>query len=259
MRPPKRPRTRTGVHCAAATTPRMSGSLVRVRTSQAWATDCIQEPAREIAWPPKKRRKLRWRRARRAFTFVTPAAVHGPASACGAPGTWAGAPPSSSAQVGAQVRPARLGCLEHRPEAVGLLLESRDLAIHPVDEVAQDRPLLGRLAGRPEALAVPDAGLFVLEEQGDLGQAEAGVVPQLADEPEPLQVGGVVEPVGALRTRGRAEEADLLVVADGARRQAGRGRHLLDPRRRGAGTRAGPRQAAVGAGRAGHGGMIPQP
>ena len=118
MRPPKRPRTRTGVHCAAATTPRMSGSLVRVRTSQAWATDCIQEPASEIAWPPKKRRKLRWRRARRAFTFVTAPAGHGPALRVRGAGDVGGRAALQLGQVGAQVRPARLGRLEHRPEAV---------------------------------------------------------------------------------------------------------------------------------------------
>ena len=56
MSPPKSPSTRTGVHWAAATMPRMSGSLVRVRTSHAWATDCIHEPTSETPWPAKKSR-----------------------------------------------------------------------------------------------------------------------------------------------------------------------------------------------------------
>ena len=41
---------------AAATTPSHNGSWVSISTSQAWATDCIQVPIREIAWPPKNSR-----------------------------------------------------------------------------------------------------------------------------------------------------------------------------------------------------------
>ena len=54
--PAKSPKIRTGMNWAAATTPSHSGSLVRVRTSHAWATCCIQVPASEMACPMKNRR-----------------------------------------------------------------------------------------------------------------------------------------------------------------------------------------------------------
>ena len=38
----------TGMNCAAATMPSQSGSWVSWRTSQAWATCCIQVPTSEI-------------------------------------------------------------------------------------------------------------------------------------------------------------------------------------------------------------------
>ena len=54
--PPKRPRTRTGPNWAAATIPSQIGSPVSCRTSQPWATACIQVPMSETSWPTKKRR-----------------------------------------------------------------------------------------------------------------------------------------------------------------------------------------------------------
>ena len=57
--PPNRPKIMTGTNWAAATTPSMNGSLVRVRTSQPWATACIQVPISEIIWPDQNSRKLR--------------------------------------------------------------------------------------------------------------------------------------------------------------------------------------------------------
>ena len=54
--PANSPKIMTGMNWAAATTPSHSGSWVSTRTSQAWATCCIQVPMSEIAWPMKKSR-----------------------------------------------------------------------------------------------------------------------------------------------------------------------------------------------------------
>ena len=56
MIPPNRPRTMTGIHCMAATTPSRNGSPVSWRISQPWATACIQVPTSDTSWPPKYRR-----------------------------------------------------------------------------------------------------------------------------------------------------------------------------------------------------------
>ena len=54
--PPKRPRTITGVNCAAATMPSHAGSFVSSVMYQACAIDCIQVPANETSCPNQKRR-----------------------------------------------------------------------------------------------------------------------------------------------------------------------------------------------------------
>jgi len=46
--------------------PNRNAELVTLRTSQPWATFCIQEPQRERNWPNQKIRKFRWRRAENA-------------------------------------------------------------------------------------------------------------------------------------------------------------------------------------------------
>ncbi len=93
----------------------------------------------------------------------------------------------------------------------------------------QERPALVGIAGLAEALAVALAGGVVLEQLADLGEREPGVVAQAADELQPIEIRGVVQPVVAVRAGGRLEQADLLVVADRAGRQAGLGRDLVDP------------------------------
>ena len=49
--PPKKEKSSTGRVCKAPMTPRKNEELVSSRTSQPKATDCIQEPVREIIWP----------------------------------------------------------------------------------------------------------------------------------------------------------------------------------------------------------------
>src|SRR5450759_4661774 len=131
-------------------------------------------------------------------------------------------------EVGAQVFTPLVRLTDHGPKARRLVLERADLAIDALEQAAQDGLPLLHVAGRAEALCIPDTGSFVLQEEADLREREPGVVAQLADEPQPLEVARVVEPVVALRARSRPEEAELLVVSDRARSQAGLGGDLLD-------------------------------
>ena len=117
-------------------------------------------------------------------------------------------------------------------QAGGLCLEDRDLVVDPGARVQDERAPLVRVAGRLEALAIALAGVLVLEQLADLGEREAGVVAQAPDEPQALEVRGVVQAIVAVGARGRLEQTDLLVVADRAGRQAGLGGDLLDPQQR---------------------------
>ena len=75
--------------------------------------------------------------------------------------------------------------------------------------------LLGELAAQRPALA------FHLEEGLDFGQAQADDFAQPFDEAQPLDVFLVIAAIAARDMRGWLEKADLLVVADGARREPG--------------------------------------
>ena len=48
-----------GANCRALMTPSLKAESVSSRTSQAWATLCIQVPTRETSWPARKSRKSR--------------------------------------------------------------------------------------------------------------------------------------------------------------------------------------------------------
>ena len=93
---------------------------------------------------------------------------------------------------------------------------------------SEERPALVAIAGLAEALAVALARGVVLEQLADLREREPGVVAQAPDELQPIEIRGVVQAVVAVRAGGRREQADLLVVADRAGRQAGLGRDLVD-------------------------------
>ena len=95
--------------------------------------------------------------------------------------------------------------------------------------VEEQRAALVRIAGLAQAGAVALACRVVLEQLADLGEREAGVVAQAPDEPQAIEVRRVVQPVVALGSGGRLEQADLLVVADRAGRQAGLRGDLVDP------------------------------
>ena len=131
--------------------------------------------------------------------------------------------------MASQVAAALLGVGDHAIDPVGLALEPGDLAIEPLERVLQDGHPLVRVGRVLEPGAVALAGLLVDQELADLGQAEPGVVPEPADEAQALQVVVVEEAVRALGSGGRLEEPQLLVVANGAGRQADLGRDLRDP------------------------------
>ena len=109
----------------------------------------------------------------------------------------------------------------------GLGFERRDLTIDPVARVEDQRAPFFGVLGRLEAFAIALAREFVLEQLADLRQREPGVVAQALDEPQALEVAGVVEAIGTVGAGGRLEEADLLVVADRPGRQPGLGRDLV--------------------------------
>jgi hypothetical protein len=120
----------------------------------------------------------------------------------------------------------RLG--DHLLETLCLRPQRGDLAVDALDRVGKDRPPLAGVLGGSEPLAVPLAGDLVLEQLAHLGEAEPGVVAEALDEPQALEVVGVVEPVVALGAGRRLEQAQLLVVADRPRREPGLGGDLLD-------------------------------
>ena len=101
-----------------------------------------------------------------------------------------------------------------------------DLAVDPVERVVDERPPLDRVRRRAEPLAVAGPCDLVLEELADLGQAEPGVVAEALDEPQSLEIVGVVEPVRALGAGRRLEQPELLVVADRSRASGRRRRRL---------------------------------
>src|ERR1035437_6999443 len=63
--PPSGPSANTAIWEQNQAVPNRSSEWVRRYTSQLSATFCIQVPTSETIWPPIKRRKLRWRRARK--------------------------------------------------------------------------------------------------------------------------------------------------------------------------------------------------
>src|SRR5205823_9323029 len=105
-------------------------------------------------------------------------------------------------------------------------------------DAVQELVLADRVGGRVVlAVECPALG-FYLEERVDLGQAETDHFSQAFDEPQPFEVLVVVASVGAADVRGRLEQPDLLVVADGARSQPGRLGHITDAAQEGSGGRA---------------------
>src|SRR5688572_11962097 len=130
--------------------------------------------------------------------------------------------------VGCEVVPPTLGFGDHRLEPVGLRPKRRDLAVDPLQSVPKDGASLRGVRGGAESLTVTGPCGLVDKQRADLGEAESGVVPKTFDEPQPLQIVRVVQPVRASRAGGRLEEPDLLVIADRARRESERGGDFLD-------------------------------
>ncbi len=120
-------------------------------------------------------------------------------------------------------------CLgDHRAQPLDLLTEGRDLSVDALDRIAEDRLPLAGIGGGSELDPVARTDRLVLEQLADLRQREAGIVTQPANEPQTIEVLGVVQPVGALGPGSGLEQAELLVVADRPWREAGLGGHLVD-------------------------------
>jgi hypothetical protein len=99
--------------------------------------------------------------------------------------------------------------------------------------VAQDTCSFGRIGSGVESSVAALAGRLVLEQSGDLGQREAGVVAKPLYEAKPLQIRVVVEAVVAFRSSRWGEQPDLLVVAHGTRRQPDFGSRLMNTQQAG--------------------------
>ena len=145
-----------------------------------------------------------------------------------------------------EVAPPGAGVRDHRVQPGALGFERLDLALDPGGGVVQQGTPFGLVTGRPETQSIALARGLVLEQLADLGQREAGVVAQGAEEAQALQVGRVEQPVGAVRSGGGLQEADLLVITDRAGRQAGLGGNILDPKEGGLGGCRGGRKSLGG-------------
>src|SRR5262249_49077737 len=118
-------RSRNGPNWRVPRSPSRNGELVSSRTSQACATDCIQEPNWEMIWAPRNWRKSRWLRARRLGGNVTGRL----ASSRPARGPWRSAlPPEDGLGAGAARAPARwLGLRPPPPMILGRRRTRREL------------------------------------------------------------------------------------------------------------------------------------
>ena len=170
-------------------------------------------------------RGRRWRSAKPELRGVPPAGSrdHRAGLRCGAAGPWLGSRPASRSSRW----PARCA---RRSSASAIIASRRSILRAQGRDLAVDRgrwlsrTIARRSAGscgRSEAAArLRVRACLVLEQLADLREREAGVVAQPADEPQALEVLGVVQAVGALGAGGRGEQPELLVVADRPRGEA---------------------------------------
>jgi hypothetical protein len=96
-----------------------------------------------------------------------------------------------------EVRPASVRFGNHRLEPIDLRPQGADLAVDAAHRIFEDRPSFGLIGRRTKAAPVADPGEIILEELTDLREAEAGVVAESLDEPQPLEIVRVVKPVSA--------------------------------------------------------------
>ena len=144
-----------------------------------------------------------------------------------------------------KVPAAVFGVGQHPVESVALGPEGVDLPNRAVARIDQQGTALARVSGGPKTLSIALADRLVLQQLPDLEEAETGVVAELLDEPQALQVARVEQAVGPVRAARRLQQAELLVVTDGPGGKAGLSRDFLD--------------AAKAGGRIGHPPMLPQP
>ena len=225
----------TGRNCAVATTPSQNGSPVSVKHQPALG-DLLHPGADERHRLAEEEQPVV--AVAEGLAGLAPSEPswgedrhtgHDRASRSG----WGVGPPSISARWASRwTRRSRAASIMDRRRS-GLGFEGRDLAVDAGAGVLEDRPPLGRVLRGAEAFAVALARRLVLEQLADLGEREPGLVAELLDVPQPVEVRVVVQPVGTTGASGRLQQTDLLVVADRAGRQTGLGGDLLDLEQRG--------------------------
>ena len=132
-------------------------------------------------------------------------------------------------QVRIEMAAAGAGFLDHRRQACGLRLKDLDLVADSGAGIDDEAAALVRVGRVVHSRSVAFPGGLVLQQLADLGKREARIVAQAADELQAIQVRRVIQAIVAFGAGRRLEQADLFVVADRARRQAGFGGDFLDP------------------------------
>ena len=145
--------------------------------------------------------------------------------------SWVDPPASRSA-----MRPARcawrasIGLADHRLEPLDLVAQDRDLALDAgdgdLDEIARRSAgsSVCEKAARLRARAASSSSSWLISASEKPASSRRPLMKRRRSTSD-----GVVQPVGAVAAGGGAEQAQLLVVADRARRQPGLRGDLLDP------------------------------
>ena len=136
--------------------------------------------------------------------------------------------PLDVGKVLVKMPPAPSRLVDHGCKPRGLGLEDQCLAVHPRSGVHEDGAPLRRILCLAEPLAIALPGRLVLEQLAYLGEREAGIVAQAANEQQALEVRGVIEAVVTSRAGSRLQQPDLLVIADCSGREARLGRDFVD-------------------------------
>src|SRR5439155_21593068 len=222
MAPLGRASSRIGPQCSMLISPSSSGEFVSDRTSQAWATECIQVPIWEIVWAPKNARKSRWRSERRASGRRIGSFLAGPPARLGLRhlAYRLAEAPAVALEVERPVGPLAPGVVaqlvgDPRTRGDGTLIVRIDVVDLHADELALDAPAHGTDRAVVALPADPDQAVAEL----DRGMEEHAVG---AHEPRRRDL---AKPERALQERER--RADVLIRNLGNDRRPAPGRDLL--------------------------------
>ena len=216
--------------------PSTNGSSVSWRTSHAWAT-CLHPGADErdelaaeeqpvVAVAERARRRSRSERRRLIGARSRSSWQAAPPMRC----AWCGLAARRRGPRGAPARCARRAAASAIIASRRSLLRSsvRDLAVDAAEGVdersaAAPRGRAARNRTRLRSRACSSSSSWPISARENPASSRSA-----ADEPQAVEIVGVVQAVRALGAGGGREQPHLLVVADGARRQAGLGGDLLD-------------------------------